>query len=117
MDRYYKRVNPDGSIQSLEGGPGIPPDTDGMVEITEQEFTALFAQIQTRAAEIRRYRDQIVMGQAGLESVPEELREAVLEALPPNTAVYTNPYGVSDETYHAIVDDYTLALMDAGVIG
>ena len=56
------------------------------VEITEEEYNALLAELEAK------------WEQEAEQNAPE------------------NPYGISDETYNNIIDDYTLQLIEEGAI-
>jgi len=111
--KYYK-VFQDNQLICLCAADGDFQDGE---EISLEEYQTLSTQMDARCEERRGYQDSVSAGKIALEDVPEEYRAEVETALAYSVSTPDNPYGVSNEVYNAIVDDYTMVLMDAGVIG
>lgn len=83
---------------------------ESWIEITEEEFINNCERVKT----ILSYAE--IVGEDGslIEIVPNEYKDDVVklaEALSDTTHV-TNPYGISDETYNNIIDDYTSSITE-----
>lgn len=87
------------------------------VSCTKEDFEARIPRIKQHAKEVQAYVEQISSGEITLEDVPETHREEV-EAIinAPVAEEPANSYGISDETYNTIIDDYTMSLMESGVL-
>lgn len=114
MWHFYKVPNSTG--HQLEGHPQAM-DILAEHEITEEQYEAELTAIKEHSTALEEYVKQVRSGEITLDDVPEEYKAETEEIInqpepePPN-----NDYGVSNETYNAIIDDYTLSLMDSGVL-
>lgn len=111
MDKFYKIVLENGKV-SIGGGESTPI---GAVEITENEFNEMLNKKEDYNSKIRSYREQVNIGRISLIEVPEEYIDEV-KSVVNQERVITNEYGVQDDTYAQIVDDYTLSLIESGVL-
>lgn len=114
MWHYYKVPNSTGhQLESHPQAMAILAEH----EITQEQYDTEVAAIKAHSATLKEYVKQVRSGEITLDDVPEEYKsevEAVInqpDPEPPN-----NDYGVANETYNAIIDDYTLSLMDSGVL-
>lgn len=132
---YYKTVNSDGIILSVQSCSTAPKGAISIEQDTYQNLLAVMrskptdtlesvyklsdktetyvAYERNRSETVDWYYMEVVSGRMAIDEVPEEYQAEVKALLPeePN-----NDYGVSDETYNAIIDDYTLSLMENGLI-
>lgn len=115
MKHYYKLVK-NGKLIALYEQNGAINDTD-YTELTEEQYNAELNAMIEFAKVIRQYIEQVKDGTITIDDVPEDYKSEVEATInqpemdPPN-----NDYGVANETYNAIIDDYTLSLMDSGVL-
>lgn len=114
MWRYYKVPNSTGyQLESHPQAMAILAEH----EITQEQYDAEVTAIKAHSAALKEYVKQVRSGEITLDDVPEEYKAEVEATIsqpepdPPN-----NDYGVANEVYNAIIDDYTLSLMDSGVL-
>lgn len=101
---FYKSITDNILMVIGESSSIIPPD----IEITEQEYNSIMAIIQSKPADTE---DTIYMLHADTMTYePHEAPEPI-EPIEP-----TNPYGIDDELYNSIIDDYTMELLEGGII-
>ena len=67
------------------------------------------------AEKVENYTEQVVAETITLEEVPEQYRTEV-EATINRPDFPNNSHGVDNDTYNAIIDEYTLDLMDSGLL-
>lgn len=132
---YYKTVNSDGIILAVLSCSTSPKEA---ISIDYDTYQNLIAVIQSKPADtlesvhklsdktgnyvayershsevVDWYCMEVMSGRMAIDDVPEEYQAEVKTLLPESP---TNDYGVSDEIYNAIIDDYTLSLMENGLI-
>lgn len=108
---------------------------DSVIEITETEYNTLLSVMANKpvdtleyiyklSAETNQYEpfsrtheetvewyvEKVVNGEMTINDVPETYREEVKAKLP------NNDYGIDDTTYNNVIDDYTMELVEKGVI-
>lgn len=109
--RYYKQLNKNNELIAIGTGAGG-------IEITEAEYDSLLAEIREKA----RLVDKLYRGSITLEAVPvewqEEITRRVNERIEQEASIPESEktYGVSEEIYNSIIDDYTLSLIEEGVL-
>lgn len=109
--RYYKRFDNNNNLLSI--GTGY-----GGIEITETEYNSLLAEIREKAELV----EKLYSGEITLETIPtewqEEIQQRVNERIEQEASVPESEknYGISEELYNAIIDEYTLALIEEGVL-
>ena len=128
---YYKQVE-NGIILSIGT---LEVANDSLTEITEIEYNALLSimankpvdtleNIYRLSAETNQYEaftrtheetvdwyfQKVTGGEMAIDDVPETYREEVKAKLP------NNDYGIDDTTYNNVIDDYTMELVEKGVL-
>lgn len=77
-------------------------------EITQEEYDSIISVIQNKPEDTD---DTIyVLDAESMEYVPTE------RPIEPTPIEPSNPYGIEDELYDSIIDDYTMMLIEEGVI-
>jgi len=104
---YYKKIK-DGEIIEFGTHSLIVPTE--AIEITEEEYKLLAAELEEYQAKVGEYVQQVTSGEITLDDVPEDYRAEVKAKLP------NNDYGIDNTTYNNIIDDYTMELVEKGVI-
>lgn len=92
----------------------VPPDA---IEITEAEYFELQVAHQECLIKIANYVQEIKDGKITLEEIPSEYRiriEEIINIYEQKESI--SPYGVTNEQYNSIIDDYTLSLIESGVL-
>ena len=90
----------------------------GGIEITEAEYNSLLAEIREKAELV----NKLYSGEITIEVVPVEWQEEIVrrvnERIEQEVSVPESEktYGVSEEIYNSIIDDYTLSLIEEGVL-
>lgn len=109
--RYYKNLDKNNNLIAI--GTGY-----GGVEIAETEYNSLLAEIREKAEMI----DKLYSGEITIEVVPAEWQEEIQsrvderkeqEEIIPESV---KNYDIDEETYNTIIDDYTLSLIEEGVL-
>lgn len=128
---YYKQVE-NGIILSIGT---LKVANDRVIEITETEYNTLLSVMANKpvdtleyiyrlSAETNQYEplartheetvewyvEKVVNGEMTINDVPETYREEVKAKLP------NNDYGIDDTTYNNVIDDYTMELVEKGVL-
>lgn len=128
---YYKIV--ENNIITTVGT--LSRANDGVTEITEIEYNTLlsvmankpvdtFEYVYKLSAETNQYEQfsrtheetvdwyfqKVANGEMTINDVPETYREEVKAKLP------NNDYGIDDTTYNNVIDDYTMELVEKGVL-
>lgn len=128
---YYKRV--ENNIITTVGTLEVA--NDSLTEITEIEYNALLSimankpvdtleNIYRLSAETNQYEaftrtheetvdwyfQKVTGGEMAIDDVPKTYREEVKAKLP------NNDYGIDDTTYNNVIDDYTMELVEKGVL-
>lgn len=128
---YYKQIenNIILSIGTLEVA------NDSLTEITETEYNTLLSVMANKpvdtletvyrlSAETNQYEpfartheetvewyvEKVANGEMTINDVPETYKEEVKAKLP------NNDYGIDDTTYNNVIDDYTMELVEKGVL-
>lgn len=65
---------------------------------------------RTHEETVEWYVEKVVNGEMTINDVPETYREEVKAKLP------NNDYGIDDTTYNNVIDDYTMELVEKGVL-
>lgn len=111
--KYYKVLS-EGKITMIGSCEQI---YSGQIEIPEAEYNQILSTMKQYLEELTSYVEQIQNNTIAIEDVPITHREQVLEKLHYlQSQESNNDYGIPDETYNAIIDDYTLSLMENGLI-
>ena len=90
----------------------------GGIEITEAEYSSLLAEISEKA----NFVNKLYSGEITIEAVPvewqEEIQRRANERIEQEASIPESEktYGVSEEIYNSIIDDYTLSLIEEGVL-
>lgn len=98
--QYYAQYNDDNALIAI--GTGI-----GGIEITEDEYNSLLAEIRDKAALV----DQLYSGEITIDNIPEEWRDEIQSRVDERTVYeleYANEIEATDE-------DYIAALAELGV--
>lgn len=128
---YYKQVE-NGIILSIGT---LKVANDSVTEITETEYNTLLSVMANKpvdtletvyrlSAETNQYEpfartheetvewyvEKVANGEMTINDVPETYREEVKAKLP------NNDYGIDDTTYNNVIDDYTMELVEKGVL-
>ena len=128
---YYKQVE-NGIILSIGT---LKVANDSVTEITETEYNTLLSVMANKpvdtletvyrlSAETNQYEpfartheetvewyvEKVANGQMTINDVPETYKEEVKAKLP------NNDYGIDDTTYNNVIDDYTMELVEKGVL-
>ncbi len=128
---YYKQVE-NGIILSIGT---LKVANDRVIEITETEYNTLLSVMANKpvdtletvyrlSAETNQYEpfartheetvewyvEKVVNGEMTINDVPETYKEEVKAKLP------NNDYGIDDTTYNNVIDDYTMELVEKGVL-
>lgn len=109
--RYYKQPNENNKLIVIGTG-------DGGVEITEAEYNSILTEIREKTSLV----DKLYSGEITIEVVPvewqEEITRRVDERIEQEVSIpeCEKTYGVIEETYNKIIDDYTLSLIEKGVL-
>ena len=128
---YYKQVE-NGIILSIGT---LKVAHDSVTEITETEYNTLLSVMANKpvdtletvyrlSAETNQYEpfartheetvewyvEKVANGQMTINDVPETYKEEVKAKLP------NNDYGIDDTTYNNVIDDYTMELVEKGVL-
>lgn len=109
--RYYKQIDNDNNLLAI--GTGY-----GGTEITETEYNSLLAEIREKDELV----DKLYSGEITIEAVPvewvEEIARRVNKRIEQEASVPESEktYGVSEDVYNAIIDDYTLSLIEEGAL-
>lgn len=109
--RYYKQLNENNKLIAI--GTGY-----GGIEITETEYNRLLAEIREKADLV----DKLYSGEISINDVPtnwrDEIQRRVNERVETekNTPESVKNYGVDEDVYNSIIDDYTLSLIEEGVL-
>lgn len=131
---FYKVID-NGVIISLHQSAAQPPNGE---QITNEKYNELLATIRSRPEDtltsiykfmnaseqyepfarsheqtVDWYYTQVMMEQMTIDDVPEDYRAEVQAKLPekPN-----NDYGIDNTTYNNVIDDYTMELVEKGVL-
>ena len=108
--RYYKQIK---NNKLIAIGTGF-----GGTEITEAEYNSILAEIREKADFV----NKLYSGEITIEVVPvewqEEIQRRVNERIEQEASIPESEktYGISEEMYNAIIDDYTLSLIEEGVL-
>lgn len=128
---YYKQVE-NGIILSIGT---LKVANDSVTEITETEYNTLLSVMANKpvdtletvyrlSAETNQYEpfartheetvewyvEKVANGEMTINDVPETYKEEVKAKLP------NNDYGIDDTTYNNVIDDYTMELVEKGVL-
>ena len=109
--RYYAKYNDSGDIILI--GTGY-----GGTEITEAEYNRLLSEIREKAD----YTDKLYNNEITIDDVPTEWREEIQQRVDERIEQDANIpesekiYGVSEDIYNSIIDDYTLSLIEGGLL-
>ena len=128
---YYKII--ENNIITMIGT--LSRINDSVTEITETEYNNLLAimkkapqdgaeygyhlsaetlqyefYVKPREETVEWYVEKVVDGEMTIDDVPETYREEVKAKLP------NNDYGIDDTTYNNVIDDYTMELVEKGVL-
>lgn len=128
---YYKTV--DNNIITTVGT--LNRANDSVVEITETEYKSLLSVMankpvdtleyiyrlsaetnqyepfaRTHEESVEWYLEKVTNEEMTINDVPETYREEVKAKLP------NNDYGIDDSTYNNVIDDYTMELVEKGVL-
>ena len=87
-----------------------PKDTLKYIYRVSAETNQYEPFIRTFNETVEWYTMQILSNQMTIDEVPEDYQNNVKEKLP-SEPDQTNTYGISDEIYHNIIDDYTEELL------
>lgn len=68
------------------------------------------AELQIHSIIINEYVSQVINKEITISDVPETYREEVKAILP------NNDYGIDDTIYNNVIDDYTMELVEKGVL-
>ena len=131
---FYKVIE-NGVITSLHQSAAQPPNSE---QITNEKYNELLATIRSRPEDtlasiyklmnateryepfvrtheqtVDWYYMQVMMEKMTIDDVPEEYKAGVQAKLPekPN-----NEYGIDNTTYNNVIDDYTMELVEKGVL-
>lgn len=131
---FYKVID-NGVIISLHQSAAQPPNGE---QITNEKYNELLATIRSRPEDtltsiykfmdaseqyepfarsheqtVDWYYTQVMTEQMTIDDVPEDYRAEVQAKLPekPN-----NDYGIDNTTYNNVIDDYTMELVEKGVL-
>ena len=107
---YYK-IEKDGKIFCI-GEQDILPD--GLTQITEDEYNEILQTFTELAERIQKYVDMVIDGSMNIEDIESEDERKEVENI--ISSIPTNSYGIDDDTYNAIIDDYTMELLEGGII-
>ena len=86
----------------------------GAIEITKEEYEIILSRFKAHRELLDEYFVKVKNGEIELEDIPNDDDRAEIEnrmSLEPS-----NPYGIEDELYDSIIDDYTMMLIEEGVI-
>lgn len=101
---YYKII--EDNILTAIGSMDIL--VEPCIEITEKEYNSIIDLIQDKPQDTE---DTVyVLDAESMEYVPTE------RPIEPTPIEPSNPYGIEDELYDSIIDDYTMMLIEEGVI-
>lgn len=101
---YYKTI--EDNILTAIGTSSVVSEPN--VEITKAEYDNILAIVRNKPEDTE---DTIyVLDAETMEYVPTE------RPIEPQPIEPTNPYGIEDELYDSIIDDYTMMLIEEGVI-
>lgn len=128
---YYKQVE-NGIILSIGT---LEVANESLTEITETEYNTLLSVMANKpvdtletvyrlSAETNQYEpfartheetvewyvEKVANGEMTINDVPETYKEEVKAKLP------NNDYGIDDTTYNNVIDDYTMELVEKGVL-
>lgn len=129
---YYKQIK-NNIIISI--GTSNRIDTKTMIEVSKADYDNLLSVVRNKpkdtletvyrlSAETNQYEpfartheetvewyvEKVVNGEMTIDDVPETYKEEVKAKLP------NNDYGIDDTTYNNVIDDYTMELVEKGVI-
>ena len=86
----------------------------GAIEITKAEYESLLAELQVHAELLDEYFNKVKNGEMTIDEIEnEEDRTEIQRRIDSEPE---NDYGISDETYNTIIDDYTMQLIEEGAI-
>lgn len=101
---FYKQIEDNILIAIGESSSIAEP----CVEITQEEYDSIISIIQNKPQDTE---DTVyVLDAESMEYVPTD------RPIEPQPIEPTNPYGIEDELYDSIIDDYTMMLIEEGVI-
>lgn len=109
--RYYKQFNENKRLIVIGTGAGG-------TEITETEYNSVLAEIYEKAELV----NKLYNGEISINDVPtnwrDEIQRRVNERVErdKNTPESVKNYGVDEDVYNSIIDDYTLSLIEGGVL-
>lgn len=128
---YYKTVD-NNIITTVDT---LNRANDSVVEITETEYKSLLSVMankpvdtleyiyrlsaetnqyepfaRTHEESVEWYLEKVTNEEMTINDVPETYREEVKAKLP------NNDYGIDDSTYNNVIDDYTMELVEKGVL-
>ncbi len=131
---FYKVIE-EGVIISLHQSAAQPPNGE---QITNEKYNELLATIRSRPEDtltsiykfmnaseqyepfarsheqtVDWYYMQVMSEQMTIDDVPEDYRAEVQAKLPENP---NNDYGIDNTTYNNVIDDYTMELVEKGVL-
>lgn len=129
---YYKQI--ENNIIILIGTSNRI-DTETMIEISKADYDNLLSVVKNKpkdtleyiyrlSAETNQYEQfnrtheetvnwyfqKVANKEMIIDDVPEEYKEEVKAKLP------NNNYGINDTTYNSVIDDYTMELVEKGVL-
>lgn len=104
---YFKFIDENEKTQIGTNSVTVPT---GYLEITETEYNTLLAEFEAYQATIEDYVQKVASGEITIDEVPDVYREEVKAKLP------NNDYGIDDTTYNNVIDDYTMELVEKGVL-
>ena len=100
---YYKLIEENGT--QIGWQKNLPV---GAIEITKEEYESILSEKKAHAELLDEYFNKVKSGEMTIDEIDnEEDRTEIQRRI---DAEPENPYGISDETYNNIIDDYTSSI-------
>ena len=80
----------------------------GATEITKEEYESLLAELQAHTELLEEYFNKVKNGEMTIDEIENEEDRAEIQRR--IDAEPQNDYGIPDETYNNIIDDYTASI-------